>query len=314
MRRPDTDTARVISCHGSQAWVEMGDGVRRLCHLRGRSLTPLANDQVRLSVENDPPIIESIGPRRNTLLRQEGSREKRLAANIDLAWVVVSGHPMFSTEILQRVQASLASQRIPCWILLNKSDRIDDSRAAAGHLLEITPQRHAAASTGSASPVIATHVHPGGLDGLMGKIDDVFHDRQLTIALLGQSGMGKSSLLNRLIPSALAQTQAISEALQTGRHTTTSSQTYLWERGLIIDTPGFQKFGIGHLDREDLTALFPEWQDIQRQEGACRFADCSHRHEPGCQIRQHVSSLGLGHRLGQWEGLLRSLEAEQPSR
>jgi len=296
----------VISCHGRQAWVETDDGSRHLCHLRGRELAPLTNDLVVLNRTHSPPTVESIGPRANTLLRQEGDKAKRLAANIDLAWVVVSGHPIFSPDILLRVLASLMSQRIPTWVLLNKTDQAEPTALARAQLQALMPQ-----SMDCPWPVVETHIQSGGLNGLMAMMSNAFPGERLSVALMGQSGMGKSSLLNRLVPSAQAQTQAISEALQTGRHTTTSSQAYHWAGGRIIDTPGFQKFGIGHLEQDDLTGLFPEFQMILSQDGACRYANCSHRHEPGCPIREAASSRGLGARLEQWEGLLTALERER---
>ena len=244
--------------------VQTDDGSRHLCHLRGRGLTPLTNDLVALNRTHSPPTVESIGPRTNTLLRQEGDKAKRLAANIDLAWVVVSGHPIFSPDILLRVLASLMSQRIPTWVLLNKTDRADAAAAARAQLQALMPQ-----GMDCPWPVVETHIQAGGLDGLMAKMSHAFPRERVSVALMGQSGMGKSSLLNRLIPSAQAQTQAISEALPDRPPHHHQQPGLPVGIGLIIDTPGFQKFGIGHLEQEDLAGLFPEFQAILARDGAC---------------------------------------------
>lgn len=307
MRRPDPSAARVISAHGSQAWV--WDPLHHkptVSLFKGRELKPVAGDWVHLNRDHLPPVIESIFPRDNQLLRSEGSKTKVLASNLDLAVLVVSGHPVFSPELGLRVLASLKAESIPTYIALNKSDLCAPLEAARKLLKTILPLDRA-----SLWPVYEICANPNeqdeqgvprikGAEGITG-LQEALHpvigradeSTPVTIALIGQSGMGKSSLLNRLIPEAQAQTQEISTALQTGRHTTTVSRGYLWPGNTqtwIIDTPGFQRFGLRHLDAHDIGQSFPEWKAIQALR-PCRFYNCRHAHEPGCAVKEAIATL-----------------------
>lgn len=320
MRRPDSAATRVVSAHGDKAWLDASPA--RLAQLRGRSLKPVAGDWVRVDWTHDPPVVQEVLAAANTVMRSEGAKAKQLAANIDLAVVVVSGYPLFSADLLLRVLASLKAAQIPVLIAVNKADQsagLEKAREALRLTLpalkpphgDIQPNDlHIACCEISAT----TGVGMSGLASLLGLIEKFFasnaetapawpsgkdSDRQTTIALIGQSGMGKSSLLNRLIPQAAAQTQEISEALQTGRHTTTVSRAYLWPHApatscstatWVIDTPGFQRFGLAHLSLEEIGACFPEWALLQ-QETSCRFYNCRHSHEPGCGVKAGIAAI-----------------------
>ncbi|MEY4082855.1 MAG: ribosome small subunit-dependent GTPase RsgA [Pseudomonadota bacterium] len=293
MRRPHPDAARIISAHGRQAWVQTRLGGLALCHLKGRDLEPLANDWVQVDDPDRPTVVTDLLERRNTLYRQEGQKIKALAANLDLVLIVLAGEPRFAPDAISRLMASLIEQSIDFQIVLNKAD-LPEALATANELIAtfqpVAPCRP--------WPVVQTSTRePKGLEALARVLQPLARaDDQACVALVGQSGMGKSSLLNRLVPDAEAQTNAISTALQSGRHTTTASRVYQakTEGGLglqVVDTPGFQRFGISHLQRDDLERIFPEWAQISEELGRCRFVNCSHDHEPDCQIQFKISQL-----------------------
>jgi ribosome biogenesis GTPase len=314
-----------MRAHGANAWVRVDAEAMVLAQLKGRSIEAITNDRVVLDTQTDPPQIIEVLERRNSLLRQEGHREKRLAANIDLALVILSGEPSFSPETTLRVMAGLIAQQIPFLLVVNKSDLDGPTQMALRSLLRIQPLPETAPEW---PWVLANSIQVNGLDALHQQIELKCAAKSAlespSIALMGESGMGKSSLLNALVPDAKAQTQAISEALSSGRHTTTSSQAYRMvqapgERALwLIDTPGFQRFGISHLDRGDIESIFPEWAWLQKG-GFCRFQDCTHLHEPGCVVQAAIEAAAtkgqvewakeLKDKLGLWERLLSSASA-----
>lgn len=320
MRPPDPAATRVVSAHGDKAWLDASPA--RLAQFKGRSLKPVAGDWVRVDWTHDPPVVQEVLAAANTVIRSEGAKTKQLASNIDLAIVVVAGHPLFSADLLLRALASLMAAQIPVVIAVNKADQAAGLQRAREALRLTLPALNP--PHGDTQPdnlhlsccEISSTTGEGmtGLASLLRLIEKFFtnnaetvkalssgkaSDRQTTIALIGQSGMGKSSLLNRLIPQAAAQTQEISEALQTGRHTTTVSRAYRWTNAptaswstttWVIDTPGFQRFGLSHLSLDEIGACFPEWALLQR-ETSCRFYNCRHSHEPGCGVKARIAAI-----------------------
>ncbi len=296
MRRPHPEAARVISAHGRQAWVESVQGQTVLCHLKGRELEPLANDWVLVDSPEQPTVITEILDRTNTLYRQEGQKVKALAANLDLVLVVLAGEPKFAPDAIARLIASLIEQDIDFQIVVNKSDLVEALDVAQTLIKGFQPVWPC-----EPWPTIETSTKTdAGLSKLEEQLTTIAKRQpDACVALVGQSGMGKSSLLNSLVPDAQAQTNTISFALQSGRHTTTVSRVYQTQirNGpslRVIDTPGFQRFGISHLDRSDLERIFPEWHRIGQEDGSCRFYNCSHDHEPGCQIQARIQQLEKG--------------------
>ncbi|MFM1880691.1 MAG: hypothetical protein RLZZ344_925 [Pseudomonadota bacterium] len=326
MRRSHPEASRILSAHGSQAWLDTHPPV--VAHLKGRALQPVAGDWAIIDRSHAPPLITEILPQENRILRSEGPKTKVLAANIDLAILVVSGHPVFSAELGLRVLASLNAESIPAIIALNKVDLIDSLPLAKRQLQALLPRvdqkttTHLGPAAVQICEISCRQEVYGGIAPLLHALQQQLGSKPSpTIALIGQSGMGKSSLLNRMIPEAQAQTQAISEALQTGRHTTTVSRGYLWAEGplgqpaWVIDTPGFQRFGLSHLSTSQVAEIFPDWAEIQSRTG-CKFYNCMHQHEPGCAIKAEIEALEardpsraqhLGLRRSGWLSLLNGL-------
>jgi ribosome biogenesis GTPase len=261
----------VVASHGRHCWVEDDQGNRRICHHRGKKNSAVVGDRVQWLPSQDEGTIESIEPRRNLLYRQDELRTKSFAANLDQVLVLVAAEPDFSQDQLARALIASHAQGITPLLVVNKSD-LGPAFALAWQRLE--PYRRMGETT------LALSLKSGaGLDELLAQLQGK------TTLILGPSGAGKSTLVNRLVPSAQAATGEISKALHSGRHTTTSTHWY-WldaERGAaLIDSPGFQEFGLHHLDARDLARFMP---DMHAQLGDCKFYNCTHLHEPGCGVR-----------------------------
>lgn len=260
---------RVIAAHGRHYGVQFGPGELRHCYTRGKKAGPAVGDQVRVLPEGrDEGVITEILPRRNLLYRSDASRSKQFAANLDQLLLIVAPEPEFSSDLMGRALVAAGSAGIPVRIALNKADL--PTIAGARERLR------AIAALGV--PIVelcaldAEQVHARLGAWLQGR----------STLLLGQSGMGKSTLLNALVPHAQAATQEHSRALGTGRHTTTQTRLYpLPGGGDLIDSPGFQAFGLQHLTQHEIEQGFPEFT---RAITDCRFYNCTHRHEPGCGV------------------------------
>jgi ribosome biogenesis GTPase len=263
--------ARVVAAHGRHAFIETDEGRRVLCHLRGRKADLVVGDLVRWQPAGDEGVIEAVEERRNLLFRQDAWRTKSFAANLDQILLLVAGEPVFSESQLTRALVAAESAGIPALIGLNK---IDKPSAAAAHE-RLQPYR----DMGIQVLEFALKADPQrALVQLLPLLQ-----QKVTLAL-GPSGTGKSTLINLLVPQAQAQVGEISQALNSGRHTTTSTLWYWLDstrRGALIDSPGFQEFGLRHIDPAQLAALMP---DLRTHLGSCRFYNCMHRHEPGCGV------------------------------
>ncbi len=263
----------VVAAHGRHLIVETPSRRRVLCHLRGKKSDAVVGDRVHWVATGDEGVVESVLPRRNLLFRQDEWRTKSFAANLDSLLVLVAVEPPFSESQLARALIAAQSASVPTWIGLNKIDlptaaqareRLAPYRAMGYEVIEFALKADAAAATRMLSP---------RLEGR-------------TTLVLGPSGMGKSTLINRFVPQAAAVVGEISMALNAGKHTTTTT-TWYWlgdtpERGALIDSPGFQEFGLRHISANDLATLMP---DLAAHLGACRFYNCTHLHEPGCGVR-----------------------------
>jgi ribosome biogenesis GTPase len=222
----------------------------------------------------DQGVIEAILPRQSLLYRSNDVRQKLIAANVDLLIVVVATEPAFSDELVTCALVAGESAGIETLIALNKcdlSERLDAARARLAiferlgyRILELCARDH------------AEDLRPA----LSGR----------TSVLVGQSGMGKSTLINALVPQANAVTREISLALDSGKHTTTHASLYRLDAdSALIDSPGLQEFGLGHLRRDEIEQAFPEFRPLL---GHCRFRDCRHDREPDCAL---TAALRAGH-------------------
>ncbi|WP_322998069.1 ribosome small subunit-dependent GTPase A [Castellaniella sp.] len=268
---------RVIAAHGRhyRVAIDHTDQLRH-CYPRGKKTGIAVGDQVRILPEGEHEgAITDILPRRNLFYRSDAQRSKLFAANIDQLLLVLAAEPEFSDDLLGRALVAASSADIPAHIVLNKADL--PATAAARTRLAATESLGVPVHALCALDPDQVHARLGPL--LQGR-------RTL---LLGQSGMGKSTLLNALVPDAQAATQAHSVALGTGRHTTTHTRLYtLPEGGELIDSPGFQAFGLQHLSPQEIEHGFPEFAPAVAQ---CRFYNCTHQHEPGCGV---LAAVALG--------------------
>jgi ribosome biogenesis GTPase len=276
----------VVAAHGRHVVVETPEGRRVLCHTRGKKSELVVGDRVQWQPAGDAGVIERLEPRRNLLYRQDEWRTKSFAANLDQLLVLVAGEPVFGESQLARALIAAAQAGVPAFIGLNKTDL----PVAAAARARLEPYRR----MGIDVIELALKADP---DGARARLLPRLAHR--TTLVLGASGMGKSTLINLLVPRAAAQVGEISHALNTGRHTTTTT-TWYWlddtpagtpadattQRGALIDSPGFQEFGLRQIEPMQLAGLMP---DIAAVLGHCRFYNCSHRHEPGCGVRDALA-------------------------
>ena len=267
---------RIVAAHGRHYVVVTESRERLVCFTRGKKSEAACGDQVEVDATGSGQgILNAIRPRRNLLSRSNGFRTKLLAANLDQIAIVVATSPPFSEELLGRTLVAAESIDVPARILLNKMDLLDKVEAARDTLKLYAQLGY---------PVDEISIRQNAADVTTHTAE---HFKRATTLLVGQSGMGKSSLLNLLVPDAQAATREISEALQTGKHTTTDARLYLLStngdttEGAVIDTPGFQEFGLAHLTPGEVERAFP---DLRPFLGQCRFANCAHLQEPGCAV------------------------------
>jgi len=268
--------ARVVGVHGRHSVIETADGTRMLAHGRGKKSEVIVGDHVRWQVSGDEGVIESFEPRTSLLKRQDEWRSKNFAANIDLLLIMVATDPPYSESQLTRALIAAEDGRIAVKIVLNKID-LPEAAAARERL---APYR----KMGYDVLEVAVKTDPAGTQALLGPLLE-----GKTTLVLGPSGMGKSTLVNLLVPHADAQVGEISKALKSGKHTTTTT-TWYWlddaRHSALIDSPGFQEFGIHHIKSADLGALM---LDYGMYLGDCKFANCTHRHEPACGVRAAIA-------------------------
>jgi len=273
----------VVASFGRHVLVESPDGERRICHPRGKKAQAVIGDRVQWQRSHDEGTIEKVEPRRNLFYRQDEIRTKSFAANLDQVLVLIAAEPEFSEHQLARALIAAEAERITPLISLNKSDLVEPFERAWGRLLPYQQMGYG--------------VLPLSLR-LSGEVDRehlMAHLRGKTTLVLGPSGAGKSTLINLLVPGAAAQTGEISRALSSGKHTTTSTTWYWVDEArttALIDSPGFQEFGLHHIEPAQLAGLM---RDLRPHLGQCRFYNCTHRHEPGCAVISAVAHAGGEH-------------------
>ncbi len=239
--------------------------------LRREHVTPLTGDLVRISVEHGKGMVEQVLPRKNSFVRPA-------VANVDaLAIFAASVNPVTEPFLIDRVTAIASEQNVDCVIVINKCDL--DGAEALGRIYEK-----------AGFPVIRTSAKTGeGVQQLRALL------RGKLTAFTGNSGIGKSSILNCLCPGLSLATGEVSEKLGRGRHTTRHVELFALDADtFVMDTPGFSSFDTDQMDvilKENLQYAFP---DFAPYVGRCQFADCSHRTEPGCAIRAALEKNEIG--------------------
>ena len=270
-----TQTGLVVASHGRHCMVESTDGERRICHPRGKKSQVVVGDQVEWLPSTDEGTIEKILPRRNLFYRQDEIRTKSFAANLDQVLILLAAEPEFSQMQLTRALIAAEAEHITPIIALNKSDLTDLFARALERLAPYTVMGYT---------VLQLAIKHGRSGDLVERLQNK------TSLILGPSGTGKSTLINQFIPNALVSTGEISHALNSGKHTTTSTNLY-WvdaeRQTALIDSPGFQEFGLHHIDAMQLAAYMP---DFKPHVSECKFYNCTHLHEPGCGVQAAVAS------------------------
>ena len=279
----------VVKNTGSWYTVRTDDGqlieskIKGNFRLKGiRSTNPVAvGDRVELIVNQEgTAFITAIDDRRNYIIRKSQNLSKQshiIAANVDQAFLIVTiNYPQTSTTFIDRFLASAEAYRVPVILVFNKTDLLDEDEHRYQQMM-MTLYENIGYQCVAISAEKGTGVEV--LESLLqGK----------TTVLSGNSGVGKSTLINRLVPGASLRTAEISDAHNTGQHTTTFSEMIeLSCGGYLIDTPGIKGFGTFDMEPEELTSYFKE---IFRFSKDCRFSNCTHTHEPGCAVLQALEN------------------------
>ena len=278
----------VIKNTGSWYTVQTDDGQLLDCKVKGnfrlrgiRSTNPVAVGD-RVTIQTPLPsggqgggFITEIEDRRNYIIRKSINLSKQshiIAANVDQALLVVTVvRPQTNTTFIDRFLASAEAYRVPVVLLFNKTDLLDADELHYQQMLI-----HLYDTIGYECRAISAETGEG-IDALLPMLED-----KITL-LSGNSGVGKSTIINRLVPGVNLRTAEISDAHQMGQHTTTFSEMIPLGGGWLIDTPGIKGFGTFDMEPEELTSYFRE---IFRFSKDCRFSNCTHTHEPGCAVLQ----------------------------
>jgi ribosome biogenesis GTPase len=267
-------TGIIIAAHGRH-YLADANGLHLQCVTRGKKTNVAVGDLVDLTLTSpNQAVIDRIQERKTLLYRSDQYKSKLLAANVTQLFIVVATEPGFADDLVSRALVAAEAAGIEARLILNKVD-VTESLERARERLKVYSAMdypvHEVSATAQPEATVAT---------LMPLLEN-----QSTI-LIGQSGMGKSSLINLLVPDADIATREISEALDTGKHTTTFTRLYrLGESANVIDSPGFQEFGLYHLSEGMLERAF---RDFAPYLGGCKFYNCRHLIEPQCAILDAV--------------------------
>jgi len=274
----------VVAGFGRHVLVETPSGERLICHPRGKKSQAVVGDRIQWLPSQDEGTIEKIEARSNLFYRQDEMRTKSFAANLDQVLILMAAEPEFSESQLTRALIAAEAERITPIIALNKSDLTEPFQRA---WLKLAPYR----AMGYAMLPLAIKPKAsvaGSNDEQTAELLALLQGKKTLV--LGPSGAGKSSLTNLLVPGARVLTAEISQALNSGKHTTTSTTLYWVDEArtsALIDSPGFQEFGLHHIEPMQLASLMP---DLKAHAQDCKFYNCTHLHEPGCGVISEVNS------------------------
>jgi len=271
----------VVASYGKRYEVELTDKARISCVTRGKKTDLACGDIVNIKLTDKAEgVVESSQPRKSLLYRSNAFKSKILASNVTQIIIVLATQPSFYEALLNRCLVAAEAAKIKPLIVLNKCDLAD--AADAKNKLKLYQDLGYQVLHLSAKQDIAT-------------LKPYLVNHQSV--LVGQSGMGKSTIINALLPNQNVRTQIMSEALDSGKHTTTATHLYhLDSKSSLIDSPGLQEFGLNHLSQEELELAFIEFRPFL---GKCRFNNCKHSHEPDCAVmnavdKGQISSVRLG--------------------
>ena len=260
----------IVAAYGKRFQVELADKKRISCVTRGKKTDLACGDIVIIKLtDKHEGVVESTLPRKTLLYRSNAFKSKMLAANVTQIIIVLATQPSFYEALLNRCLIASEAANIKALIVLNKCDLADNENAK--QKLKLYNELGYRVLSLSAKENIST-LRPY----LQGEAS----------ILVGQSGMGKSTIINALLPSEVVRTREVSHVLDSGKHTTTAAHLYhLDENSQLIDSPGLQEFGLHHLSTDELEYAFIEFRPYL---GKCRFNNCKHLQEPDCAILEAV--------------------------
>lgn len=287
---PNLKQGQVIASYGKRYGVELKDGTQISCVTRGKKNDLACGDQVQVKMTDTlEGVVEKLYPRTSLLFRSNAYKTKTLASNVTQVIIVLATTPSFYEALLNRCLIAAEAAGIKAVIVLNKCDLTDNS--AALKLMKVYQDLGY-----QVQPLSAKQDINPLKQWLSGQVS----------VLVGQSGMGKSTIVNALLPESAVRTQEVSEVLDSGKHTTTAAHLYHLDAiSDLIDSPGLQEFGLNHLSLEELEQAFIEFRPYL---GKCRFNNCKHIHEPDCAI---IGAMEAGKissvRLAYYQGLTQEI-------
>ena len=262
----------VVAAYGKRYGVELADGLQISCVTRGKKNDLACGDRVEVKMtDTHEGVVEKLHARSSLLFRSNAYKTKTLASNVTQVIIVLATTPSFYEALLNRCLIAAEAANIKALIVLNKCDLADNTEAMK--LLSVYQN-------------LGYQVQPLSAKNDIAPLKQWLKNQ--TSVLVGQSGMGKSTIVNALLPDSAVRTQEVSAVLDSGKHTTTAAHLYhLDSNSDLIDSPGLQEFGLNHLNIEELKHAFIEFRPFL---GKCRFNNCKHLHEPDCAVISAVES------------------------